>query len=289
MTRSPGRVGLIGGSGVYDLSGIEDLKEERLETPFGEPSDSYFTGTLSGVPVAFFSRHAPRTPLLADGDQLSGQRLRIQDARLRCDPLRVGGGKPEGGASAAARRHPRPVHRPHAAPCGHLLRARRRRVTSGLPTPCARRFRTRSRRAPGSLRLAVQRGGTYVCIEGPQFSTRAESNLYRSWGADVIGMTNLTEARARARGGALLRVAGSGDGLRLLARGNGSGVGRGGSRGSVGERLGRPPDDAGRGGPRRPGPRVRLPRRDAVRDHDRPQDDLRRGAGTPEPIAGRYL
>jgi 5'-methylthioadenosine phosphorylase len=188
------RVGLIGGSGVYDLSAIEGLAEERVETPFGRPSDAYFCGTLQGVPVAFLSRHG------------RGHRIGPTDINYRanvcgfkmlgCDAL----------LSASACGSLREEHAPRKAviPDQFIDRTRHRADTffgggivghAGLADPVCPALSISLEEGARRGGLEVHRGGTYVCMEGPQFSTRAESHLYRSWGADVIGMTNLTEAR----------------------------------------------------------------------------------------------
>jgi 5'-methylthioadenosine phosphorylase len=189
-----GRIGLIGGSGVYDLSGIEQLKEEKLETPFGAPSDSYFTGFLGGVPVAFFSRHAR-------GHRFSPTEINYRAnicgfKMLGCDALLS--------ASAVGSLKEEYPPRHVVIPDQFIDRTRHRADTffdrgivahvafSDPVCPDLSAALAASAREAG---LSVHVGGTYVCMEGPQFSTRAESNLYRSWGADVIGMTNLTEAR----------------------------------------------------------------------------------------------
>ncbi len=156
-------MGLIGGSGVYDLEAIEGLHEETVETPFGPASDSYLTGTLSGVPVAFLSRHGR-------GHRLSPTEINYRAnvwgfKALGCDALLS--------ASAVGSLREEDVPRRAVIPD---------------------QFIDRTRHRPDTF-LPARRGGTYVCMEGPQFSTRAESLLYRSWGADVIGMTNLTEAK----------------------------------------------------------------------------------------------
>ena len=194
MTRRPGRIGLIGGSGVYDLSGIEDIEEKRIDTPFGEPSDSYFTGTLSGVPVAFFSRHAR-------GHRYSPTEINYRAnvcgfKMLGCDGILS--------ASAVGSLKEELPPRHAVIPDQFIDRTRHREDTffdrgvvghAGFADPVCRSLSDALEASARQAGLAVQRGGTYVCMEGPQFSTRAESNLYRSWGADVIGMTNLTEAR----------------------------------------------------------------------------------------------
>jgi 5'-methylthioadenosine phosphorylase len=189
-----GRIGLIGGSGVYDLSGIEDLREEKLETPFGPPSDSYFTGSFGGVPVAFFSRHAR-------GHRYSPTEINYRAnicgfKMLGCDAL----------LSASAVGSLKEDYAPRHAviPDQFIDRTRHREDTffdrgvaahAGFADPVCPALSVALESSARDSGIVVHRGGTYVCMEGPQFSTRAESNLYRSWGADVIGMTNLTEAR----------------------------------------------------------------------------------------------
>jgi 5'-methylthioadenosine phosphorylase len=194
MSGRTGRIGLIGGSGVYDLSGIEDLKEQKLDTPFGAPSDSYFTGILAGVRVAFFSRHARghrySPPEINYRANICGFKM------LGCDAL----------LSASAVGSLKEEYPPRQAviPDQFIDRTRHRRDTffgegvvahAAFADPVCPALSDALEKGAGASGLTVHRGGTYVCIEGPQFSTRAESNLYRSWGADVIGMTNLTEAK----------------------------------------------------------------------------------------------
>lgn len=194
MSSGPGRVGLIGGSGVYDLSGIEDLREERLETPFGSPSDSYFTGRLGGVPVAFFSRHAR-------GHRFSPSEINYRAnvcgfKMLGCDALLS--------ASAVGSLKEEYPPRHAVVPDQFIDRTRHRSDTffgdgivahAAFAEPICSSLSDALEASAREASLPVTRGGTYLCIEGPQFSTRAESRLYRSWGADVIGMTNLTEAK----------------------------------------------------------------------------------------------
>jgi 5'-methylthioadenosine phosphorylase len=189
-----GRIGLIGGSGVYDLSGIENLREEKLDTPFGKPSDSYFAGNVGGVPVAFFPRHGR-------GHRFSPSEINYRAnicgfKMLGCDAVLS--------ASAVGSLKEEYAPRHVVVPDQFLDRTRHRADTffgDGIVAhvafadpvcKAAAATLTSAARASG---LTVHAGGTYVCMEGPQFSTRAESNLYRSWGADVIGMTNLTEAK----------------------------------------------------------------------------------------------
>ena len=188
------RVGLVGGSGVYDLAAIEGLREERLETPFGKPSDSYFSGTLGGVPVAFLSRHGR-------GHRLSPTEINYRAnvcgfKMLGCDALL------SASACGSLREELAPRHA--AVPTQFIDRTRHREDTffgggvvahAGLADPVCPGLEETLAAAAREAGLTVHRNAVYVCMEGPQFSTRAESRLYRKWGADVIGMTNLTEAR----------------------------------------------------------------------------------------------
>ncbi len=190
----PGRIGLIGGSGVYDLSGIEGVREEILETPFGSPADAYITGRLEGVPVAFLSRHGR-------GHRLSPSEINYRAnicgfKLLGCDAILS--------VSAVGSLKEELAPRQAVIPDQFIDRTRHRADTffgNGVVAhasfadpvcPAAAEALAAAAQASG---LSVRRGGTYLCMEGPPFSTRAESRLYRSWGADVIGMTNLTEAK----------------------------------------------------------------------------------------------
>ena len=144
---SPGaRIGLIGGSGVYDLEALADLREERVETPFGAPSDSYFSGTLWGRAGRVSVAARAGSSALAHRDQLPRQRLWIQDARLRCAPLGFGLREPARGVRSAPGRDSRPVHRPDPAPRGHLLHRRRRRARESRRPGLSASFSGRSRR-----------------------------------------------------------------------------------------------------------------------------------------------
>ncbi len=188
------RIGLIGGSGVYDLSAIEGLREETVDTPFGRPSDAYMTGTLAGVPVAFLSRHGR-------GHRVSPSEINYRAnvcgfKLLGCDAILS--------ASACGSLREELAPRQAVIPDQFIDRTRHRADTffgegavahAGLADPVCPSLAEALEAGARDGGLTVRRGGTYVCMEGPQFSTRAESLLYRAWGADVIGMTNLTEAR----------------------------------------------------------------------------------------------
>ena len=187
-------IGIIGGSGLYAMPGITGLKETVLDTPFGAPSDAYMVGELDGRPVAFLARHG------------RGHRLLPSELNFRAN---IWGMKMLGVEyilSVSAVGSLKEEHKPtdFIIPDQFIDRTFARvgtffgdglvaHVAFGDPV-CAvvsQAFAAGCKQAGVVGKL----GGTYVCMEGPQFSTRAESNLYRSWGADVIGMTNLQEAK----------------------------------------------------------------------------------------------
>jgi 5'-methylthioadenosine phosphorylase len=187
-------IGIIGGSGLYSMPGLTEVREVSLETPFGAPSDAYVLGTLAGRKVAFLSRHG------------RGHRLMPTELPYRAN---IHGFKQLGVErilSLSAVGSLKEEHKPldFVIPDQFVDRTRHRvdtffgdglvaHVALGHPIcdETAKLVEEACRRAG----VAVKRGGTYLNMEGPQFSTKAESNLYRSWGMDVIGMTNLTEAR----------------------------------------------------------------------------------------------
>ncbi len=188
------RIGIIGGSGLYEMAGLTDAREERVETPFGPPSDAYVLGRLEGRPVAFLARHG------------RGHRLLPSELNFRAN---IYGFKALGAewilsASAVGSMREDVKPRDILIPDQFFDRTKARPSTffgDGLvvhvafadPTcPALGDHLERAAREEGAT---VHRGGTYLCIEGPQFSTRAESRIYRAWGVDVIGMTNLQEAK----------------------------------------------------------------------------------------------
>ena len=189
-----GRIGLVGGSGVYDLASLADVREEEVETPFGKPSDVYFSGALGGVPVVFLSRHGR-------GHRISPTEINYRAnicgfKMLGCDALL------SASACGSLREHLAP--RQAVIPDQFIDRTRHRADSffgdgvvghAALADPVCPSLSEALEQGGRHAGLTIHRGGTYVCMEGPQFSTRAESHLYRSWGADIIGMTNLTEAR----------------------------------------------------------------------------------------------
>jgi 5'-methylthioadenosine phosphorylase len=188
-------IGIIGGSGLYHMPGFSDVHEVRQTTPFGDPSDAYIVGTLEGRKVAFLARHA------------RGHRLLPSELNFRAN---IYGFKQLGAQriiSVSAVGSLKEEHKPldFVIPDQFYDRTRHRvddtffgegvvaHIGFGDPV-CGEMTRV----VEGACRSAGvngKRGGTYLCMEGPQFSTRAESNVYRAWGMDVIGMTNLQEAK----------------------------------------------------------------------------------------------
>jgi 5'-methylthioadenosine phosphorylase len=187
-------IGIIGGSGLYDLPGLQERREVEVSTPFGEPSDLYVVGVLGDRKVAFLSRHG------------RGHRLLPTELNFRAN---IFGFKKLGARqilSASAVGSLREEHKPmdFVLPDQFLDRTRQRISTFfgegivahiGFADPVCSTLARHIWQAAERLGFPLKRGGTYVCMEGPAFSTRAESRLYRSWGMDLIGMTNLQEAK----------------------------------------------------------------------------------------------
>lgn len=194
------RIGLIGGSGLYALPGLEVTGEVALRTPFGAPSDSFFLGNLSSVPVAFLARHGRHHHLLPSE---INYRANVWGFRkLGCSWL----------LSASACGSMKETYEPTdiVLPDQFLDLTTRRRTTFfgegcvghvSFAHPVSGVLLDALEAAAKAEGAVCHRGGTYVCIEGPQFSTKAESLLYRSWGTDVIGMTNATEAKLSREAG----------------------------------------------------------------------------------------
>ncbi len=188
-------IGIIGGSGLYSMPGFTAHEEMVIETPWGMPSDPYVVGQLAGKEVAFLVQARPRPSPFAVGAEFSREHLRLQVAGRRSHRFVERRRIAEGRTSAAQVCYPGSIFRSHARPCLHVFRRRlggaHQLRRSGVPAAlrgCASSLCSK----PASM---LARGGTYLCMEGPAFSTKAESNVYRSWGMDVIGMTNLQEAK----------------------------------------------------------------------------------------------
>jgi 5'-methylthioadenosine phosphorylase len=187
-------IGIIGGSGLYDMPGLLGRTEVSIDTPFGKPSDVLVVGSLHGRRVAFLSRHGR-------GHRLMPTELNFRANIYAMKVLGVGSI-----LSASAVGSLRVEHKPmdFVLPDQFIDRTRSRVSTffgEGLVAhvsfadPVCSRLGDLLESAGKNLDFPLKRGGTYVCMEGPAFSTRAESHLYRSWGADLIGMTNLQEAK----------------------------------------------------------------------------------------------
>ena len=194
MTSTETAIGVIGGSGLYELEGLENVDRVKLDTPFGEPSDAFITGQLAGRKMVFLPRHGADHRLLPH--ELNYRANVWGMKKLGVDRLisvsAVGSLQEE------------------IAP-GHLVlvdqfidRTRQRPVSLygdgvvahvALADPICNPLREKLYSLRDVTQTTVHNGGTYICIEGPQFSTRAESLLYRQWGCNVIGMTNMPEAK----------------------------------------------------------------------------------------------
>ncbi len=186
-------IGIIGGSGLYDMAELTDREERSVQTPFGEPSAPMSSARCAASASRFWRGMAPDIAT-AVGAELPREHLRLQGARRRIHPVGERGRQPEGGVQADGPGHSRPVLRPHARPDLDVLRRRPRRHV-GFAHPFCAPLSALAFSAAQTAGATVHKGGTYVCMEGPQFSTLAESKLYRSWGMDIIGMTNLQEAK----------------------------------------------------------------------------------------------
>jgi len=187
-------IGIIGGSGLYSMPGLRKTKEVRLKTPFGAPSDAYVLGTLEGRKVAFLARHG------------RGHRILPSELNFRAN---IHGFKQLGVeriVSVSAVGSLKQEHEPldFVIPDQFFDRTRHRIDTFfgngvvvhiSFADPICGELAGVVEGACQQVGVTGKRGGTYVCMEGPQFSTKAESNVYRSWGMDVIGMTNLQEAK----------------------------------------------------------------------------------------------
>lgn len=190
-------IGIIGGSGLYKMDALKDVEEVQVNTPFGEPSDAIIVGTLDGARVAFLARHG------------RGHRLLPSELPFRANIYAMKSLGVRYLISASAVGSLQAVAKPldMVIPDQFIDRTKHRESTFfgegivahiGFADPVCGNLANVLGEAIASLNLVevdLHQGGTYVCMEGPAFSTKAESNLYRSWGATVIGMTNLPEAK----------------------------------------------------------------------------------------------
>lgn len=186
--------GVIGGSGLYQMTALADRREEDVRTPFGEPSDRFVLGRLGGREIAFLARHG------------RGHRLLPSEINFRAN---IYGFKALGverivsvSAVGSMKEHLHPLD--IVLPDQFIDRTRHREGTFfgggvvahvSLADPFCGDLSGTVAEAADATGVSLHRGGVYLCVEGPQFSTRAESNLYRSWKVDVIGMTNAQEVK----------------------------------------------------------------------------------------------
>ncbi|HUK87565.1 MAG TPA: S-methyl-5'-thioadenosine phosphorylase [Terriglobales bacterium] len=187
-------IGIIGGSGLYAMPGLSKVREVRIKTPFGDPSDAYVLGALEGRQVAFLARHA------------RGHRILPSELNFRAN---IYGFRKLGVTrilSVSAVGSLKEEHKPtdFVIPDQFFDRTSKRVSTFfgdgivvhvALADPVCAEVARALHQACRAAGVTGKLGGSYVCMEGPQFSTKAESNVYRSWGMDVIGMTNLQEAK----------------------------------------------------------------------------------------------
>ena len=187
-------IGIIGGSGLYSMPGLSDTREVKVATPFGDPSDPYVEGTLEGRQVAFLARHG------------KGHRILPGEINFRAN---IHGFKQLGVTrilSMSAVGSLKAEHKPldFVIPDQFFDRTKARISTffgngivvhQSFADPVCPEVAKIFKQSCDKSGVTGKLGGTYVCMEGPQFSTKAESNVYRSWGADIIGMTNLQEAK----------------------------------------------------------------------------------------------
>ncbi len=187
-------IGIIGGSGLYNMDGLTDVTEQRVETPFGDPSEVFVLGTLEGRKVAFLARHG------------KGHRILPSELNFKANVYAMKKLGVTSILSVSAVGSLKEEHKPtdFVIPDQFIDRTFDRSATFfgegvvghvGFGDPVCPIVSEVFAKACAEVGVVGKLGGTYVCMEGPQFSTKAESRLYRSWGADVIGMTNLQEAK----------------------------------------------------------------------------------------------
>ncbi|MEA3545052.1 MAG: S-methyl-5'-thioadenosine phosphorylase, partial [Thermodesulfobacteriota bacterium] len=188
-------IGVIGGSGLYEIEGLKNVREVVLETPFGAPSDAYITGTLGDAKMVFLPRHG------------RGHHLLPSEVNYRANiyGMKTFGVEQIISVSAVGSMKEDIVPGHIVVPDQFFDRTQGKRISTffgnGIAAhvqfadPVCAELSAILVEAGHAVGATVHRGGTYVCIEGPNFSTRAESYIYRSWGVDIIGMTNIPESR----------------------------------------------------------------------------------------------
>ena len=187
-------LGILGGSGLYEIEGLEDVETVRQTTPYGDPSDAIVRGRLGETTLLFLPRHGKghRTPPSAINYRANVCALKTLGATQLLSVSAVGSMKEE-------------IRPGDLVVVDQFIDLTKRRVSTffdegavahvSMADPVCPSLAKALAEAAETTGARVHRGGTYVCIEGPQFSTRAESLLYRSWGVSVIGMTNMPEAK----------------------------------------------------------------------------------------------
>ncbi|MCF6179032.1 MAG: S-methyl-5'-thioadenosine phosphorylase [Geopsychrobacter sp.] len=188
-------IGVIGGSGLYEIEGLTNITEVQIETPFGTPSDAYVTGMFNGVKMVFLPRHG------------RGHRILPSEVNYRANiyGMKTLGVQQIISVSAVGSMKEEIVPGHIVIPDQFFDRTQGKRASTffgkgvvghvQFADPVCSALSRRLADAAQAVGATVHRGGTYLCIEGPNFSTRAESNIYRGWGVDIIGMTNIPEAR----------------------------------------------------------------------------------------------
>lgn len=190
------KIGIIGGSGLYQMPELQNVREQRVETPFGDPSDAFIIGELEGVTVAFLPRHA------------RGHKFLPTEVPYRANiyAMKLLGVEYILSVSAVGSLQQQYAPTDMVIPDQFFDRTRARAKEStffgeGIVAhvtfahPVCNELGDILESSCKTVGVNVHRGGTYVCMEGPAFSTKAESNVYRQWGMDIIGMTNLQEAK----------------------------------------------------------------------------------------------
>ncbi len=189
-----GLIGIIGGSGLYEMQGLKNIRERRIKTPFGDPSDAYILGELNGRQVAFLARHSRGHCIMPSELNFRANIYGFKElgAEWIISATAVG--------SMREAIHPLDI----VIPDQFFDRTKQRVGTffgNGIvahisfANPICMELGELLYKAAKKVGAAVHKGGTYICIEGPAFSTKAESEIYRKWGVDIIGMTNLQEAK----------------------------------------------------------------------------------------------
>src|SRR3989338_7211694 len=187
-------IGVIGGSGLYEMEGLKGVKEIKIKTPFGNPSDAYIVGKLGNVKMVFLPRHG------------RGHRILPSELNFRANIYGMKKLGAEWIISVSAVGSMREEIKPgHIVVVDQFFDRTRGRVSTffgngivghvEFADPVCPHLSSILYDAGQRTGATIHKGGTYICIEGPQFSTRAESKIYRKWGVDVIGMTNIPEAK----------------------------------------------------------------------------------------------